>query len=284
MLVRCIRAVNTISKKERKPGFDEKLDLIDKVSIPVCYPAKGLRLNHVVNLSTKKDKNRDYYYKEWIYHSKNVANYNELISVKMNLSYFLILESIKNENRGTKDVNIMFRCADIMRLINVMNTLNNLFNIRDLYYTDREKNLYLGASYKDMKETLRVGNNTLVFKPAVLDRNDIPMEGLRIQINREELEYEMTLDNMLELTYILKTTDFYTASLAAVSHLGRPKCNNYISMVESSYKDANHTGTSGNISGTRQIGGGGMNVDVDDPLSAFQQEIKPKDRTLQVKF
>ena len=236
-----------------------KLDVIDKISAIIDYPAKGLILKHQVSLSTKdtyptKLNKRKYYLEEWLYYTEKYLDYNELISLKLNFSYSLLLESIDKN----KDVSLFINNRGIAMILRTLKEIIDLFTDvdKDLYLKDSNDRLILNADYNGLKFKTVISNKILLFKPTIIYKDEEQYEGLDLYISKKENRFEITVEQLFNLYHILDKLDLYSASLQLLNYVGRPQNNFYLQKVNVSYKnqELEDKAVSHNMSKVRKMG------------------------------
>lgn len=211
--------------------------MIDKVSSRIMYLNRYIKLLLRVDLAKPKygDKSRDYHYKEWQYRSDQYTDCRELISAKLEFTYSLMMEV----NAEDEKLSIRLRHSDIARLTLDISKIIKFMSIPDVYVEDKStKRIFLNAKYNNIEFNYRTRYTNMVFKPAVLiDEEDNTSEGMLLSIKDSKNTFELSVDAMYSLWYVLRTTDFYTASLQLVSFIGKPEGSKYLHKVEASYRN-----------------------------------------------
>ena len=215
-------------------NINYKNDLIDKISSNVHYICNGLVLKHVVSLGRKdeKDRKRKYYYSEYMYKINKYTDYNELISVKIDLNSYLLLEMTGKDFSDKENVYLNNKGLSLFKhtVLDVVKWFKSE-SFKDLYFIDINNKLIFNSDYNDLKSKVYINGKTLIFKPTIINIDGDDYEGVYLYLNKERNKYQLLIDDIISLYDTLKDFNLYLSGLTLLNIVGRPLNDYYLHKI-----------------------------------------------------
>jgi hypothetical protein len=184
-----------------------------------------MKLN--VRLSKKdKDGNRIPFHSEYKTYSK-VKGY-DLYTIRREYNVFYSIESSNKEIQNNY-VNLYPNDVYILNMLINNNILPWFFGDTRIFGKDGSDLLFI--KYKDYEKVYLplTGGQFLSFLPTIINyMDDTSKEGLIIGINREDVNFEISVDKFFYFAYIIANTDMFSMAAAMIDYVKhKPYLVNY---------------------------------------------------------
>lgn len=200
----------------------EDFTLYDRITDQMMYLANGVTLNFVVRLSySDKFQERRSYHSEWAKQSE-YRNYNDpSLTMKRTFKYSYAIY-LKDSLFSAFNI----RVCDIIPIVTLIENgvlpwfykggQNNVFD-------HKEDKLVINKEYTPMVYP-QSEYSYIKFEPIVIfsSKTEKYLEGVLCTLNSDEVQFEMPLDKVYELLYILKCTDLHTLASTMVNYVKTP--------------------------------------------------------------
>ncbi len=212
---------------------------VEKVSSDVFRPCRGFILRHTVQVATRnKEGNRDYCHSEFTYMSNKYLDMKYLKSVRLRFNSYLSLEEIGKD--WTEKEFVKIDQANIHYFIKTLKRVKKWFKKKKydnlFVYTDETRQeLMVTLDFKDLNETVWLGQKVIKFTPAVIHQDDGCYEGVMMCVGTSESFGYISFDYLEAMYRIVKNFDLHAAGMAAVNYIGIPEEGKYNVDMESEH-------------------------------------------------
>lgn len=233
----------------------------DKISSNVGFYG-NLVLKHEVKLNkvNNMDKTREFFHREYEYDSKVYSDTNSLRKIDLSFRSYLLLAVNNNKDLDWSDrKQIYITTSNEYTLIRQLERMERMFyDNESMFLMDGDK-LILSSDFK--KPTLfKMNNNTIRLEPTVfVDDSNESYEAVNIYINDTNNFSVLTLSQLGNLIFTLKSINIYSAGLQLINYFGRPENGtNLTNMSNNPNKKQNSYFSNAGTSG--QLPKGGLNA------------------------
>lgn len=191
----------------------------DRITDTMMYLTDKISLNFVVSLSRKKkDGTRRVFHSEFEKQSKYIGDYNTSRTIRRSFTYYFTLD-IRNDFAG----GFIFRTADIIPFKMVIDLIVfPWFSGDTRVYSIIEDKLVMNGEIIPAIYT-QSESRYLAIVPIVYSYdNNQYKEGVRIYINTKEVWFDITIDQLYALYYLLTHTDMYNLASSMVNYVKTP--------------------------------------------------------------
>lgn len=190
----------------------------DRITDTLMYLSGNISLKFTVALSNKtKDGARSFFHYETFYNSRYIGT-NDARAIKRNIKFFFTLD---NKNDMTNS--FVIKPRDVYFILQLIE--NKIF---PLYFGPKkifsivENKLYITGKYTPIVYA-QSEYRYISFEPIVQTYEDGTFkEGVRINLNNKYDFADVDIDKFIELYYILKNTDMYSAACNLINYVKLP--------------------------------------------------------------
>ena len=190
----------------------------DKISDVLLWLEKSKYQLKFTVLLKKKDVNGNpkSFHSEYSYYNSITDKNN--ISIKRDYKYFFSFE----RSNGDMDDNIILRSNDIEILkIQIKDIMYPwFFGTKNVYGIDQNNNLCLKKPVKPFQFVIS-SISYISFEPIVYyyENSNDAKQGVRIEINKPQNSFEISIDTFLQITSILLNTDMVNAAMNMLNYV-----------------------------------------------------------------
>lgn len=217
--------------------------MLEKINIKIADLSftYGATLKLVVELGSKSiNGEREDIVKEFMYTSKDkYTNVNKLSTLSFNPRWYLTIETKSKKDLGRKE-NICILPKQVPALIKLLQKMETILTLEDLFIINdlnpHDVKLEVDTKYKGRTLSSSFGfkgKDIISAMPEVFYQEEsyTPVEGLLVTLNGDDnVSFNMSIDEVTYLSYILDKTDFIAIVSQVISTVAMPNTVDVINM------------------------------------------------------